>query len=363
MKKIAIAAVAALLVLGLLFWAPWGSKTKHITAHFTDASGLFAGNDVGVLGVPVGHVTKVTPDGDGVTVELEVPDNVDIAGNSRALIVARSVATDRYVELDPFISDAKSEGHLGDGGTIPLAYKVGELNTVGQTCAQGAACPRTASPVDFDAVLKSLSDLSAGLSSTPEAKQAVKRLVDSADAALSGKGPVLNQTINSLGGSTKILADQRQNITNLITSLDEVVKVINKNRGTANTFITQVSQASQLLASQKENFHAALVALNTVVAQLAQFDHDNRDLITSNLKDATTLMQTVLSRQNQVAEILTTFPVALTNVRNAVVGSQLRVRLEPTTLFPEGPLVKSVCESFGTQLCDLIDGGILAGGL
>lgn len=334
MKKIAIAGVALLLVIGLIIWSPWSSSKKHISAVFTDAAGLFVGNDVGVLGVPVGKVTSITPAGPDVKVTMEVPNNVDIPANSFAKIVARSVATDRYVELQPYTSGAKMQ----DGGTIPVS--------------------NTASPVDFDAVLKSLDLLSTGLTSSPEAKQAVKKLVDSAYTALNGQGPLLNQTITGLGGSTKILADQRQNIVNLITSLDEVVKVINKNRGTTNQFISEVSQASVLLSSQKTSFHAALVALNTVVAQLAQFDHDNRALITSNLTDATTLMKTVLSRQNQVTEVLETFPVALRNLHNAVLGNRLQVNLEPTTLLPLGSVLQNLCAS-GSLLqtvCTLIDG-------
>ena len=338
MKKLGIAAIAALVLIGVVVWSPWSSSQKHVTAVFKDAAGLFVGNDVGVLGVPVGSVTSITPTGNDVSVVFEIPSNVDIPANSFAKIVARSVATDRYVEVEPYISGPKMQ----DGGTIP------ESNT--------------ASPVDFDAVLKSLNMLSTGLSNSPGASEAVKRLVDSADAALAGKGPLLNQTINSLGGSTKILADQRQNIASLITSLDEVVKIINKNQGTANTFIKEVSQASTLLASQKQSFHSALVALNDVVAQLAQFDHDNRDLITANLTDATTLMKTVLSRQNQVADTLSVFPVALRNLRDAVTGNRLRVRLEPTTLLPLGSLLQSICAgaivpgSITQPLCNLIDG-------
>lgn len=343
MKKIGIAAVALLLV-AVVIWSPWSASKKHITAVFQDAAGLFVGNDVGVLGVPVGKVTSITPAGSEVKVGLEVPDNVDVPANSFAKIVARSVATDRYVELQPYVGGACTPSpcaKMQDGGTIPVT--------------------NTASPVDFDAVLKSLDLLSTGLSNSPEAKQAVKRLVDSAYTALNGKGPLLNQTITSLGGSTKILADQRHNIVNLITSLDDVVKVINKNQGTANTFITQVSRASVLLASQKQNFHAALVALNNVVAQLAQFDHDNRALITSNLTDATTLMKTVLSRQGAVSEILSTFPTALRNLHNAVSGNQLRVLLDATTLLPGGSALQALCAGPLQTVCNLLGpNGLLA---
>ena len=33
--------------------------TIEVTAYFSDAAGLFVGNDVGVLGVPIGEVTAI----------------------------------------------------------------------------------------------------------------------------------------------------------------------------------------------------------------------------------------------------------------------------------------------------------------
>ena len=40
-----------------------GSKTNHVTAYFTETVGLYTGNDVRILGVKVGKIDSITPEG------------------------------------------------------------------------------------------------------------------------------------------------------------------------------------------------------------------------------------------------------------------------------------------------------------
>ena len=42
----------------------------HVTVHFTRAVGVYPGSDVRVLGVKVGTITSVTPEGATVRVEI-----------------------------------------------------------------------------------------------------------------------------------------------------------------------------------------------------------------------------------------------------------------------------------------------------
>src|SRR3954454_6862731 len=78
-----------------------GGDQKTITAHFTDSIGLFPGNHVDVLGVPIGTVTKVEPQGTSVAVTMRIPSDVKVPANAGALIIPPTVITDRYVELTP----------------------------------------------------------------------------------------------------------------------------------------------------------------------------------------------------------------------------------------------------------------------
>ncbi len=75
-----------------------------VVAYFPDSAGLFVGNDVGILGVPVGKITEIEPAGIEVKVTMEIDADRAIPADAGAAVVARSVATDRYVELTPVYS-------------------------------------------------------------------------------------------------------------------------------------------------------------------------------------------------------------------------------------------------------------------
>ncbi len=89
----------------------------EVIAYFEDSAGLFVGNDVGILGVAVGKITSIEPDGDQVKVTMEVDDDYDVPADAGAVVVARSVATDRYVELTPVYSKGPT---LEDGDEIAI---------------------------------------------------------------------------------------------------------------------------------------------------------------------------------------------------------------------------------------------------
>src|SRR5690348_18464438 len=53
------------------------SRAIMVTAQFEDSVGLYVGNAVSVLGMPVGKVTSIVPNGSYVEVRLEISDAVD----------------------------------------------------------------------------------------------------------------------------------------------------------------------------------------------------------------------------------------------------------------------------------------------
>ena len=91
-----------------------GDKIE-VTAYFEDSAGLFVGNDVGILGVAVGKITDIEPDGDRVKVTMEIDADRAVPADAGAVVVARSVATDRYVELTPVYDGGPK---LADGAEI-----------------------------------------------------------------------------------------------------------------------------------------------------------------------------------------------------------------------------------------------------
>jgi ABC-type transporter Mla subunit MlaD len=79
------------------------SQLDHITltAQFDNASGLYESNVVAVLGMPVGKITKITPQSGYVEVQFTVDKDVKVPADVQAVTLSTSILTDRQVELSP----------------------------------------------------------------------------------------------------------------------------------------------------------------------------------------------------------------------------------------------------------------------
>lgn len=329
MKRILSLLLAVALVCGVSGCTPSLGGKMQITALMKDSAGLFVGNDVGILGVPVGKVTAIKPDGDHVRVTLEIDEGQAVPADAGAVVVARSVATDRYVELTPvYHSGAK----MRDGAVIDTE--------------------KTRTPVDFDDVLAALNTFATGISGSKETKDAIKRILASGSRAVNGKGEEFNRAITSLGGAVDTISGQRENIASTVKSLDALTTAIAGNQQVVREFITQVSQASRLLADERQNFRATLVSLGDAVSLVADFAHQNRQQLVQSLNQSVAVMQTLMSRQKQLTETLQVMPVALQNLERVLHGDRLEVRVDPTVILPGiANVVDSLCGSQQTQLC------------
>lgn len=330
----ALVAVAAVLLTSGCGAVGGGGKTT-IKAYLADSAGLFVGNDVGVLGVTVGEITSIEPEGDKVLVTMEIDSDQPVPADAGAVVVARSVATDRYVELTPVFKDGDEK--MADDTTIPLE--------------------KTQTPVDFDQVLESLNEFATGIGGNEKTTKAVQRFIDAGTRALQGRGPLLNQTIHSLADGVDGIASQREDVAATLTSLDVLLTTISNNESTARAFIQQVSRASKLLADERENFRQALRSLDSAVTTVAKFAVDNRQAIVENVNGSTRLMKTVLSKQERLAEILRVMPVALENLR-MIQGDRLPVRINPLILDPLGGVLQTVCDQLPLNLCQFLTGPI-----
>ena len=133
-----LVAVAALLVVGLTGARMLRSGGTQFSALFNTTVGLYKGSDVQVLGVTVGSVTGVKPEGDKVRVTMRLDHGQAAAADTGAVIVAPTLVSDRYVQLTtPYTSGAK----LRDGATIT----------------------HTATPVEIDQLYSSLDSIAKDL--------------------------------------------------------------------------------------------------------------------------------------------------------------------------------------------------------
>ncbi len=310
---------------------PGGGGKMEVTAYFEDSAGLFVGNDVGILGVVVGKITAIEPEGDRVKVTMQIDDKYDVPADVGAVVVARSVATDRYVELTPVY---KKGPKLEDGAEIAL--------------------DRTRTPVDFDQVLASLNEFATGIAGSKKATKAIERFIDEGADALKGNGPLINQTVHALQEGVNGLHSQRDNVASTLRSLDVLLAAVSTNEGTVRSFIHQVTDAADLLADERENFRTALRSLDDAVTIVAKFAVDNRDQIVEALNGSTRLMKTVLAKQRSLTEILRVMPLALQNLQRARDGDRINVIFDPLVLVPLGGILQDICDQLPPAICELI---------
>lgn len=328
--------VVALMALPLSGCMPSNPLDDKITviAYFPDSAGLFVGNDVGVLGVPIGKITEIEPAGIEVKVTMRVDADRAIPADAGAAVVARSVATDRYVELTPVYSGGPK---LADGAEIERE--------------------NTATPVDFDEVLEALNTFATGISGSADGTQAIRRIIEDGEAAFRGKGALFNDTITSLADAVNGVSGHRQELAETLTSLDTLVNEIAANEGTARTFVQQVSRASRMLAQERENFRSALRSLDDAVTVVAEFAVTNRGQVVQALDGTSQVFRTMLRKQKQLTEILEVLPLALQNLELVVTpDGRAPVRVPPSVILPFGTQIDALCDKLPGPICDLISG-------
>lgn len=325
----------------------------EITVVLEEASGLYVGNDVGVVGVPVGEITKIEPKGGVVEVTLKVTDDdITIPADAAAVVVSRSAATDRYVELTP-VYDGGPE--MESGATIPLE--------------------RTRTPVDFDRVLGSISDLASSLTDT-KVTHGLREVLQVTAAAFSGNGDELRGAVTGLANLVDTVHGQRDNIFATMGSLDRLARGLVDNEQLVRTFVRNLGGAIELLNSERHNIANVLRSVSTTVDRITAFSRENRGKVKASLTDVQTLIRNLMRSRRDLAETIEVLPLATQNVANtAAADGHIWVRGAPGQLFGLGPLFEQLCQllgpvcnlaTFPPDLGDLLDdllGGGLGGGL
>lgn len=292
---VALVAALAVALAGTGWWLFQNVGTTRITAYFDRSVGIYEGSEVRVLGVKVGTVDSVVPQGDQVQVTMTVDRGVDVPADAKAVQVTPSVVSDRYIQLTPaYTGGAK----MADDATIPR--------------------DRTATPVEVDQLYASVTQLSEALGPNGANKNgALSNLVDTAAANLDGNGAALGNTFTQLSAAARTLSDSRADIFDTVKNLQVFVSALAANDGQVRQFNTQLADLSGFLAGEKTNLGLALNQLSLALGDVARFVENNRDLLGQNLQGLTSVTQTVADRRDALAEALVTIPLALSNLVNA----------------------------------------------
>lgn len=339
--RIALLVVLALTAagLGIATWAParevWdtyigeplaelGHGEITVTALFQDSVGLYEGNEVTVLGMPVGTVTHIEPRGTRVVVEMTVDDTVELPADVGAVTVSPSVVTNRNVELTPVYRGGPK---LADGAVIPLE--------------------RTRTPVEFGRVIAAVDELAGELSKTENGKRVLAEGLDVAAERLRGNGKDIRKALRSLAAAVESGAKHRDPLVRLIKEVDRLTTTAAENKATIRSFSQNLTATTELFAEQAPELRRMLTQINKMLAEAQTLVEDNAPAIKATLRNARTTSETLARHTGQIAETLDTLPLGLQNLLRAVdqETGELRVHVNLDQMIADQ--YQTVCDLLG----------------
>ncbi|GHD40803.1 ABC transporter substrate-binding protein [Streptomyces mirabilis] len=298
---VAWAAVGSLLLSGCEFngWydvqLPGGAAADghayHVTVEFRDVLDLVPQSAVKVNDVTVGAVEKVELDGWHARVRLRVADSVKLPANAVAELRQTSMLGEKYVALSAPTGTAPV-GRLGDGDRIPLS--------------------RSGRNPEIEEVLSALSALLNG-----GGVAQLKTITVELNKALDGRENRVRSLLKELNTFIGGLDDQRKDIVHALEAVDRLAGRLGKEKKTIAQAVDTMPPALKVLADQRRDLTRMLTALSKLGTTGTKVVNASHDDTVANLKQLRPILQQLNKAGDDLPnslELLTTYPFP----RNAV---------------------------------------------
>lgn len=302
--------VAVIALTATFFLVSSPAESKSVTAHFSRAVSVYKGTDVRILGVNVGTVTAVIPEGESVRVEMEYDAKYSLPADAQAVIVTPTLVADRFVQLTPAYTGGEK---LADGAEIAL--------------------PDTGVPVELDRIYASLRDLSEALGPNGVNKDgSLNHLLRAGAHALDGQGKRGNEMLNNLAAAAETFGQGSGDLFATVSDLAEFTSTLAENDRFVRAFIKDLAGVSSSLVSERAELQQALGAVAHAVGTVKTFVHDNRAALVADVEKLTRVMRTINSEKDSIDTALTVAPVAIGNLslaydtKSGSIGSRIGIQ-------------------------------------
>lgn len=252
-----------------------------VVAEFPQTLALYPGDKVAIMGVQVGKIEKIEPDGDKMRVTFNYQSKYKVPEDATASILNPSLVASRTIQLAPPYTGGDV---MQDGAVIPEK--------------------RTQVPVEYDELRDSVNRILTDLGPTKEQpKGPFGDVIESFSDGLQGKGEQINKTLNNLS---------------------EALTTLNSGRGDLFSVVKSLALFVNALYKSDQQF----VALNDNLAQFTNsFTNSDRE-VANAVKDLNQLLTTTRGFLDKNSTVLTKDVNNLADVTNAILQPEPRNGLE-----------------------------------
>jgi len=326
--KIVAALLVVLLLIALPAWYIFGrtDRTHTVHAQFEYVNGIYVGSTVAVLGVKVGTVTDIEPQGTSVRVTMTVPDEVTLPENLSAYVMSPAIISERYVELGPAYDGGPT---FPDGGTIPKE--------------------RSHSPIDIDNMLDSLATI---IETMGPDNADLGAVLTSGAEVWEGRGAAFHDAVADLASATGIVGATSEDFTLLVENLSELMRALDARSVSLDSMVTDLSALAAVWEDSDLDITDPLAQLQVVFDEVDTFVTQHQDsfgAISENLK---AIGDTLAADPEGLAEFMDLVPLMMENLTNTVgPDGRSRIRLNVSTSLTQFAVAAPLCAEHPLPLC------------
>ena len=289
---LAVALVALLAVGVYLVWPSRGGQ--KVVAYFTTAVGLYPGDDVRVVGVPVGRIDSIEPRATDVKISMTLDDGIKVPADARALIIAPNLVSARFIQLTPAYTGGNA---LADNAQIGL--------------------DRTGVPVEWDEVKEQLTALSAQLGPKDGGVQGpLVAAVNQAADTFDGNGDSFRAALRELSQTAGRLGDSRTDLFGTVRNLQVLVNALSNSNEQIVQFTSHVASVSQVLAASSADLDQTLGVLNQALGDVKGLLHDSNKSLIDSVGKLADFTQILNDHSDDIEQALHITPNGLANFYN-----------------------------------------------
>src|SRR5690625_2522024 len=299
-RNLAVIALVVLLTTGAGYvgYQRFAGPTT-IIAYFKSATAIYPGDEVRVVGVRVGTIKSIEPLGTRAKMTLAVDRGVPIPADAKAVIVAPSLVSARYVQLTP----AYESSPQASGATMPDGAEIGE--------------DRTAIPVEWDEIKEQLTRLAAELGpSSGVSKTSLGHFIDTTADAMAGNGDKLRKTITQLSDVGRILGKGSGDIVGVIENLQVFVTALRDSNTQIVEFQDRLADVTSVIDGSRSDLDSAINELAGAIGKVQRFIAGSRDQTVEQIQRLANVTQVLSDNSMVVKNILHAAPNALVNGYN-----------------------------------------------
>ena len=273
------------------------SATAHhlsVTAYFANTNGIFVGDQVRILGVPVGKVTKIEPEPLRAKVTFYYDSKYKAPADAKAVILSPSLVTSRAIQLTP-------------------AY------TSGAVMADNAVIPedRTAVPVEFDDFREQLRKLANALQPTkPGGVSTLGEFINTAAENLRGNGADIRKTIIALSQAFSALGDHSSDLFGTVKNLATLVSALADSSDLLRRLNVDLAAVTDKLSNSPDEIGRAVADIDSVVGDVTSFVAANKETLGTTSDKLASVTSALRDSLDDIKQTLHVAPTTFQNFIN-----------------------------------------------